>query len=266
MIRVKGRGVVYGELWHDEEPRDASGVDILVCVHRTEPFASRRSTPFLSLVADLTVDEGDIARSFDETCRYQIRRAETKDSLRIESLRDPASRLEEFGAFFNAFAVQKSLAPADPHWLRAACHARQLALTCASGAGEALVWHAYVLTDTTATLLHSGSRFRERDAAYRSLVGRANRLLHWKDMLWFRGLGMARYDWGGLFEDEATPERAGINRFKKSFGGQVVRSFDCAVPLTLRGRIYLPLRDAWRRLRSAPVLRHGARWRKAGAQ
>ena len=66
-------------------------------------------------------------------------------------------------------------------------------------------------------------------------------------MLRFKETGIQRYDWGGLFEDESTPERARINNFKRDFGGQQERIYDCTVPMTLRGRIYIPLRDAWRR-------------------
>jgi lipid II:glycine glycyltransferase (peptidoglycan interpeptide bridge formation enzyme) len=70
-------------------------------------------------------------------------------------------------------------------------------------------------------------------------------------MLQFKELGVTRYDWGGLFEDESVPDRAGINGFKKSFGGQVERSYECEVPVSFRGWIYLPLREAWRRSRAA---------------
>ncbi len=69
-------------------------------------------------------------------------------------------------------------------------------------------------------------------------------------MLRFKGMGMERYDWGGLFEDESVPERAGINNFKRSFGGRRERTYDCTLPVTFKGRIYLPLRDAWRRRKS----------------
>jgi lipid II:glycine glycyltransferase (peptidoglycan interpeptide bridge formation enzyme) len=69
-------------------------------------------------------------------------------------------------------------------------------------------------------------------------------------MLRFRELGLARYDWGGLFEDESSPERAGINRFKQDFGGRREHSYNCALPVTLRGRLFLPLRAAWHRLRA----------------
>jgi lipid II:glycine glycyltransferase (peptidoglycan interpeptide bridge formation enzyme) len=66
-------------------------------------------------------------------------------------------------------------------------------------------------------------------------------------MLRFKQMGIRRYDWGGLFEDESVPEGTGINQFKKDFGGEQVRSYDCTVPVTIRGRIWLPVRDAWRR-------------------
>jgi lipid II:glycine glycyltransferase (peptidoglycan interpeptide bridge formation enzyme) len=66
-------------------------------------------------------------------------------------------------------------------------------------------------------------------------------------MLRLREMGFERYDWGGLFADESRPERAGINNFKRDFGGRQIRVYDCTVAVNLKGRLYLPLRDAWRR-------------------
>jgi len=247
MIRINERGVVYGELWYDEElPRD-SKVDIVVYRRRDAPIAHARYTRFLSLVTGLSDGEDAITEKFGKNCRYKIRRAETKDGLRMEFITDPESRLDEFRAFYDAFARQKSLGPLDPQWLLAACKARQLALSSAAQNGEALVWHAHVVSGSTAGLQYTGSCFRNRESDYRALVGRANRWLHWRDMLRFKETGIQRYDWGGLFEDESTPERAGINNFKRDFGGQQERIYDCTVPMTIRGRIYIPLRDAWRR-------------------
>src|SRR6266704_649332 len=215
MICINGRGAVYGELWYDEELPGNPGVDIVLHRQSATPIANVQAVPFLSMF-----------------------------------IVDPESRLDEFRAFFDAFATQKSLAPADPRWLVAACKARQLALASASRNGETLVWHAYVMSGTTARLQHSGSYFRNKENDCRALVGRANRWLHWRTMLRFKGMGMERYDWGGLFEDESVPERAGINNFKRSFGGRRERTYDCTLPVTFKGRIYLPLRDAWRRRKS----------------
>jgi hypothetical protein len=247
MIRIDRRSAVYGEVWHDEEPLGDSRVDIVMYRHRKVPIADARSTPSLSLVTDLCVYEEAIADGFSKNCRYEIRRAEAKDGLRMELIMDPESRLDEFRAFYDAFARQKSLPLSDRPWLVAACEARQLVLTVASRSAEALVWHAYLMSGKTARLLHSGSCFRNREGDYRALVGRANRWLHWRDMLRLKEMGTQRYDWGGLFEDESTAERAGINNFKKGFGGLQERTYNCTVPVSRRGRIWLPLRDAWRR-------------------
>src|SRR5258708_34882227 len=129
----------------------------------------------------------------------------------------PPPRLDELREFFEGFAGQKAQEPCDPQWLRAATKAHQLVLTAALRDGEALVWHAYLISGKAAWLHHSGACFRDKENDYRALVGRANRWLHWQDVLRFKEMGMARYDWGGLFEDESSPERAGINGFNRRF-------------------------------------------------
>jgi len=254
MIRIKGRAAVYGEVWYDEEPPRDSGVDIVLYCQRETPIADARTVPFFSLVTDLSVNEDAIMGQFGKDCRYKIRRAETKDGLHMEFLTDPESRLDEFRAFYDAFARQKSLDPSYHQWLIAACNARQLVLTSASRNDEALVWHAYVMCGQTAWLQYTGSCFRNKENDYRALAGRANRWLHWREMLRFKEMGMTRYDWGGLFEDESVPERAGINQFKKDFGGRQERTYDCTVPVTIKGRIWLPVRDALRRRKSVREL------------
>jgi len=250
MIRIRGKAATYGDVWFDEEPPRDPGVDIIRYYCRHAPIGARTVTS-LSMVTDLDASADAIADSFSKDCRYKIRRADTKDGLAMEWISDPAPRLEEFREFFDAFARQKAHEPCDLQWLEAARDARQLVFTNASREGEALVWHAYLISGKSAWLQYTGSCFRDKQNDYRALVGRANRWLHWKDMLHFKHSGMARYDWGGLFEDESSPERAGINAFKRSFGGRVERTYKCMVPVTIKGRLYLPLRDAWRSRKSA---------------
>lgn len=246
MIRIKGSGAIYGDVWFDEEPPLNSGVDIVRYCRRHAPIADARCAPFLSIVTDLCVAADAIAGQFGKDCRYKIRRADKGDGLLAEFIMQPKDRLGEFRAFFDAFARQKAHEPCDQQWLRAACEAGQLVLTTVSRQSESLVWHAYVVAGKTVSLHYSCSCFRNRENDYRALVGRANRWLHWQDMLRFKQLGKVRYDWGGLFEDESAPDRAGINEFKRNFGGRNERTYDCEIPVTLKGRIYLPLRDAWR--------------------
>jgi hypothetical protein len=107
MIRIQGRATVYGEVWYDEElPRDP-GVDIVMYRQRETPIADAQTTPFLSMVTDLSVTEDAITEKFGKDCRYKIRRADTKDGLRMEFITEPESRLDEFQAFYDAFARRK---------------------------------------------------------------------------------------------------------------------------------------------------------------
>jgi hypothetical protein len=251
MIRLEGRAAVYGEVWFDEEPQRDAGVDIVLYRQREAPVAGARVAPFLSMITDLRASEDEIFGDFGKDCRYKIRRADSKDGLRMEFSERPEGILEEFGAFYDAFARQKSFAPCDRKWLAAARAAGCLALSAASRGGEALVRHAYFTDGKVAWLQYTASCFRGQTSDYRALVGRANRWLHWQDMLRFRSMGLRRYDWGGLFEDESAAESEGINRFKRDFGGEPVRTYECVLPVTVKGRLYLPLRDAWRRWRLA---------------
>jgi hypothetical protein len=255
MIVIRGRGATYGEAWYDEEPPGKPGVDIILYLQRHAPIATSRHTPVLSLATDLSLEDGEIMDKFSKDCRYEIRRAETRDGLETEFLRKPEGRLDEFREFYDTFAGQKSVVPSDHRWLVAACESDQLALSSASRNGEVLVWHAYVISANTARLQYSGSCFRNRPSDYRALVGRANRWLHWRDMQRLKELGMLHYDWGGLFADESALERAGINRFKREFGGRQECRYDCTVAATIRGRIWLALRDAWQRGKSVGNLR-----------
>jgi hypothetical protein len=247
VIRVQGRAVLYGELWLDEPPPADAGVDILVHRYRSAPIAAARSSPLHSLRTDLTPPAEAILARFEESCRRQIRRAGREDALRYEMSAEPAAVLAEFADFYDVFARQKGLWLVDRHWLTRAAAAHQLALSRVACNGETLVWHAHLCAGHTVLLSHSASWFRGADGDHRSLVARANRWLHWQDMLAFRNAGALHYDWGGMFAEESTAERAGINRFKRTFGGAPVLAYECSIPVTLRGRVWLTLRGVLHR-------------------
>lgn len=263
MIRIQGRVVVYGEVWFDEDPPQApalAGVDVVVYRNRAAPVANAwpyrgrpPDRPLHSLLSDLDATPEAIAARFDETCRRHVRRAERQDGLRHEVIADAAAGLEEFAEFYDRFARQKGLWLADRHWLARAAQAGQLMLSCASRGGDRLVWHAHLRAGRTAQLAHSVSLYRGSGDDYRALVARANRWLHWRDMIEFEAAGLRHYDWGGVFAPESTPEEAGINRFKRSFGGRPILAYQCAVPVTLRGRLWVVIRSALRHTPKRPA-------------
>lgn len=246
MIRIQGRAVVYGEVWFDEEPPVDASVDILVRRHCPSAIARVRTVPLQSLRTDLTRPVNEIVAAFDATCRNEIRRADSRDELYYEVIPEPVDRLDEFITFYDEFARQKGIWSTDRYWLGRAAAAHQLVLSQSSRDSEQLVWHAYLCVGVIAILMYSASWFRGKDSAHRSLVARANRWLHWQDMLWFKRAGVHSYDWGGMFHDESTTDRAGINQFKRMFGGRPVQAYECTVPVSARGRLWLALRDVRR--------------------
>jgi hypothetical protein len=238
VIRIEGRAVTFGEVWFDEEAAPRAAVDVLI--HRQRPAAiqNRACSPFLTLVNDVTLPEEKLLAGFGRTLRYHINRAQ-RDEVRASVVAPASESLTAFSDFYDAFAKQKSLPPTYRRGLWAAAEAGQLVLTTASRAGEVLIWHAYIACQKRASLLYTASHFRRMEDAERALVSRANRWLHWQDMLTFKQQGFECYDWGGLFEDESSPERAGINRFKCDFGGRREMTWNCTFSVTAKGRLYL---------------------------
>ena len=249
MINIRGKFATYGEVWFDEDPPRQPSVDVLMFRQRPSPIDGRPCKPFLSLVNDLTLSEDVIRAAFGHTNRYEIKRAESKDGLETEFFIDPCAQLEEFSEYYDAFARLKGLSPAYRRGLAAACDAGQLVLSRASKQARSLVWHAYVKHGQKAALLHSASHFRNTQNSDTALLARANRWLHWRDMLRLKQLGVLQYDWGGIFEDESDPARAGINNFKRQFGGRSERTYNCHLPITMKGKAYLAVRNTLGRLK-----------------
>ena len=242
MIRIRGRFATYGEVWFDEDPPRDSGVDVLMFRQRSRAIDGHVCKPFMSLVNDLSAGEEAITAAFGKTTRYEIKRAASSDALETECIVNPRTHLAQFSDFYDEFARQKRLPPAYRRGLNAACDAGQLRLTYAARNGWKLVWHAYITHGQKISLLHSASLFRDMRNVDRALLGRANRWLHWRDMLYFKQMGLRCYDWGGVFEDESNSEKVGINTFKREFGGTSIRTFNCSMAVSLKGRAYLALR------------------------
>jgi hypothetical protein len=248
VIHIRGRFATYGEIWFDEQPPRAARVDVLMFRQRSSPLEGHVSLPFLSLVNDLSASEQTLMAGFGKTNRYKIKRAASKDGLAAEWLADPRGQLDAFTDFYDEFARQKGLQAAYRRGLDAACASGHLVLSYASKDRHTLVWHAYMTHGQKIALLHSASLLRGVQDGDRALLARANRWLHWRDMLHFKEVGLRFYDWGGLFVDESDPARAGINRFKREFGGRSVCTYDCSVAVTMKGIAYLKLRGVVERL------------------
>jgi hypothetical protein len=77
------------------------------------------------------------------------------------------------------------------------------------------------------------------DPTRRTIIGRANRLMYWRDMLRFKASGIGTFDFGGYYLGSEDAEKLRINAFKDEFGGRVIQEFNCERALTLKGRAAL---------------------------
>lgn len=209
-----------------------------MCRQRSEAMPSACCEPFHTLLVDLTRPQDALLAAIHKDSRYEIRRAGKSDEVMAEHSHQPAELLEAFQAFYNAFARQKSLPRLDPASLERSCRAGHLVLSRIVREGEPILWHAYYCALGRARLLYSASLFRDLDSGQRNLIGRANRYLHWRDMLDFKAAGFHTYDLGGWSPPESgDAEKLRINQFKEEFGGQLAVEFNCVYPASLKGRI-----------------------------
>lgn len=173
---------------------------------------------FSTLHNNLCEAEDILFSKIAKNTKYEINRA-IKEGVQTEK-----TNLEEFIPFFNTFAPTKHLKPLSYGNLKA--YGENLFITKAFSGNEAFAMHAYVVDahseNSRVRLLYSATVDRTCTMLDLNLVGRANRLLHWNDMLLFKSMGFRIYDWGGVAQDPNNSATAGIDAFKMAYGGVIV--------------------------------------------
>jgi hypothetical protein len=219
---------------------DAGEADLVAYVQTSSSVPGL--APIRTLHIDLTREPGRLFAGFGQSTRNQINRASREEGLGFIAVTEPAADdIAVFQQFYNVFARSKGTTLCDAYnleTLRLLAGQKGLVLTrLCDAASEPLCYHAYVVDGHRAMLLYSASHFRSAEnAARRSALARANRLLHWRDILYFRDLGLRIYDCGGLTEDPRIAE------FKRSFGGDEVSEFTGYVSGTWKGKAALKAR------------------------
>ena len=171
---------------------------------------------FKTLHNNLLEDENNLFSKIAKNTKYKINRAKK------EGVETKIASLDEFLPFFNDFAPTKHLKKLTSNNLKA--YNESLVITKAFLNDVVFAMHAYVMDreEGRARLLYSATVNRNTSSIDLNLVGRANRLLHWSDMLMFKDLGLSIYDWGGVVCNSEAKETAGIDSFKMAYGGILV--------------------------------------------
>lgn len=220
---------------------DDSAVCFFVQAHASHPSLK----PFRTSVIDLSKPLDHLSARLSKNTRYKISRAEREGIIPrlVESPSEQEALL--FAQYYDTFASQKGLPKTNIAKLQALCRATSLILSSSSdGDGNLLVAHAYIKDASLgrARLLYSASQFRSLDdSSDRNKIGRANRLLHWYEILTLKQMGYRLYDLGGLSDDSNDRDKKDIARFKLEFGGDAITEYTGLVPRTYFGRALLSL-------------------------
>jgi hypothetical protein len=215
IIRRKSK-LTYNQFWFARKPRGGWGfTSLLQFIGEKQPGFPFFKKPQYTLLIDLTQDDETLQTGMSKNMRSQLRKAENDGFVWARS-----DDLDEFRALYNAFAADKGLKPLAQKILDAEKHALYVAKT--SFEGKPLVAHAYLvdLEESRARFLY-GATVRLAEGADVNLVGRANRLAHWREMQEFRLQGLKTFDFGGYALNTEDAQKQGINQFKESFGGRI---------------------------------------------
>jgi hypothetical protein len=233
------------EVFFDEKGAGAS-VDIVRYSFRATPVPGCRCAESYTLWLKLEENPKYLLAKMSRATRSQIRLAQT-EGLCYEFASTPTSFwTEQFFDFYDSFAKSKNLkSSVDRRRLLGLLsqNALDLSRVC-SPDGRVLVWHAHLRGGRYACCLYSASLFRREVKTVAAYIGRANRLHHWSDVLRFRDQAFAIYDFGGWYPGEQNQALLRINRFKKSFGGELVLRYNCDQAITWKGVLAQRLRAA----------------------
>jgi hypothetical protein len=241
MYICKSRYLARGEVWYDDPAGSTRSVDWIVYYQRSQPVPGTKWEYFYTYVIDLTQDVEALKAQLNQDTAYKIRRARERDKIVCEQCnsRDPAV-LDRFEEMYNRFAAIKGLTALDRARVDSMAAAGALDLSVAKDSQDnALVYHANYRDHRRATELYLPSLYRNiADKEMRNLIGRANRYLTWSDILRYKTEGLKCFDFGGWYPG-TDPEMLKINDFKKGFGGEVLREYQCEQILTLKAWVVL---------------------------
>ncbi|WP_232696500.1 GNAT family N-acetyltransferase [Brevibacillus daliensis] len=226
----------------EQDNANAQDVDVIMYVQSSHDREGAKQ--FHTLQIDLSKEEDLLFQELGKNNRYKIKRAEKQDHVTFTILTSPEDKdIDDFLSYYNIFAKTKQLPKGNRQKLAALQEMNAIAITeVKDEQGNRLCAHVYVLDQERVRLLYSASHFRQlADSAQRSLIGRANRYLHWLDIKEFKELGYRTYDFGGLALEGAEGETGQIDEFKRGFGGRIVTEFNYFQPKSALGKMAVKL-------------------------
>lgn len=162
----------------------------------------------------LLLPEAEIFGRFSSTVRNEIRKVEDEVSCFFHD------DVEKFVEFYNDFAALKGIDSTSVKKIREI--GEGMVLSFAKVDEHIIAAHSYLVdTDLKIARLYHSATCRLNEGVDKTLVGKANKLLHFYDMKILKERGIETYDFGGYAKDTTDKSLQGINKFKLPFGGEV---------------------------------------------
>lgn len=244
MVEIRRKSLLCREVWFDEQWQP-NGADVILFYHWNSPAETDQSNPIHSLEIDLTAPEANIWSGFAASTRNQINRAKREGLVFGFWPQPDASTLDCFLSFRGKFMGERGFDTEEPEWMRAYCAQGALALTNAAlPDGKVLVWHSYYRNQDWACQLNSVSLFAaQEDHEARNTIARANRFLHWMDILEFRKAGARHFDLGGWYSGKSDEKLLHVNSFKEGFGGVKTVRYQSTLVVSTKAKLYFAARN-----------------------
>jgi hypothetical protein len=210
------------DIWFSDGPFDVEGcqgVAFYECKNKVD-MPGFTCKDFVTPVIDLTLDEETIWNNFNHsTCRRKINKAYNNGiELKINEC------YEEFHELHREFRKNKGLPDnhIDVDYMK-----KYGTLFVGMLNGE-VICGELLLEDTEhiRRLITASRRFTD-DTHRNNIAGYGNRMIIWESIKYARAKGIKEYDMGGYYTGtDKARELEGVNRFKMSFGPQLVTKYN----------------------------------------
>jgi peptidoglycan pentaglycine glycine transferase (the first glycine) len=231
---LRKRGIITLRMEPRLEMLPASNDCLMESVTSTQFYPTTPIQPVRTIILDLSLDDNALLAQMKEKWRYNVRlagrkgvtvrTAQTVDDVRIwYALLQTTGQRDQFGIHTLEYYL---------HAWRIFAPRNQAQLFLAEYAGQLLAGIFVGLTARQAIYLYCASSSEQR-----SLM--PNYLLQWHTIRWAKQQGATSYDfWGIPTTDREDEAMAGVYRFKRGWGGRIVRFVGCYEhvyrPLALR--------------------------------
>ncbi len=227
-------GFNFTEWWYEYDGVRPSGWRTVLLVRSLVelPALGKPQAVKKTPIIDLAKNEADIFASFNDTTRNEIRRTDKFTEWRFEV----KENVDETA--YQVYARQEVLQGRAPRLLRSLAH------NVAAVAYYRDMPYAVITARRVAPLLKietiSSERLETDDKELKKSLAMASRRVVWELCRYAKEQGFKGLDMG--YVNLSDPARAGIDRFKMGFGGEVVTEYSYTVASAAYRTLYALLR------------------------